>query len=220
MDILITGAAGMIGRKLISRLAADATLGGRPIDRLTLVDIAAPAPPESFPGAVLPLAADLAAPGVAEVATAGKPDIIFHLAAVVSGEAEADFEKGYRVNLDGTHALFEAIWRHGPPYRPRVVFTSSIAAYGAPFPDTIAGRFPHRAADQLRDAEGDCRTAAGRLHAARHAGWDRRPAAQYLRPPWEAEQGCVGVLLEHSSRAACRPGSGAAGRRACAHVAC
>jgi nucleoside-diphosphate-sugar epimerase len=67
---------------------------------------------------------------------AKRPDVIFHLAAVVSGEAEADFEKGYRVNFDGTRNLLEAI-RAQPDYCPRLVFASSIAVYGAPFPTSI-----------------------------------------------------------------------------------
>src|SRR5918996_1334306 len=70
---------------------------------------------------------------------ARRPDLIFHLAAVVSGEAEADFEKGYRVNLDGTRRLFEAIRKEN--YKPRVVFTSSIAVFGAPFPEAIGDEF-------------------------------------------------------------------------------
>jgi nucleoside-diphosphate-sugar epimerase len=67
----------------------------------------------------------------------------FHLAAIVSGEAEADFDKGYRINLDGTRALFEAIRQEGlgEPYKPRVVFASSIAVFGAPFPDKIGDEF-------------------------------------------------------------------------------
>jgi nucleoside-diphosphate-sugar epimerase len=65
--------------------------------------------------------------------------VIFHLAGVVSGEAETDFEKGYRVNLDGTRALFEAI--RATAYTPKVVFTSSIAVYGAPFPNSIPDEF-------------------------------------------------------------------------------
>ena len=88
-------------------------------------------------------AADLSTPGVAERLVAGRPDVIFHLAAIVSGEAEADFEKGYRVNLDGTRYLFEAIRKVGDGYRPRVVFTSSIAVFGAPFPEAIPDEFHH-----------------------------------------------------------------------------
>ena len=67
--------------------------------------------------------------------------MIFHLAAIVSGEAEIDFEKGTRVNLDGSRALLEAIREAGDGYRPRLVFTSSIAVFGAPFPQTIADDF-------------------------------------------------------------------------------
>ena len=72
---------------------------------------------------------------------AGRPDVIFHLAGVVSGEAETDFEKGYRVNLDGTRALLEAIRAVGDGYKPKLVFTSSIAVFGAPFPEAIADDF-------------------------------------------------------------------------------
>jgi nucleoside-diphosphate-sugar epimerase len=84
---------------------------------------------------------DLSAPGAAEALIAGRPELIFHLAAVVSGEAEADFDKGYRVNLDGTRHLFEAIRRAGGGYRPRLVFASSIAVFGAPFPEAIGDEF-------------------------------------------------------------------------------
>jgi nucleoside-diphosphate-sugar epimerase len=141
MHILITGAAGMIGRKLIDRLAAEGVLGGHKISALSLVDIVAPSPPTDFAGSVASIAADLTAPDAASGLVAARPDVIFHLAAVVSGEAEENFEKGYSVNLDGTRALFEAIRRHGSPYRPRVVFASSIAAYGGQFPDLIDDDF-------------------------------------------------------------------------------
>jgi nucleoside-diphosphate-sugar epimerase len=67
--------------------------------------------------------------------------VIFHLAAVVSAEAELDFEKGARINLDGSRVLLEAIRTAGNGYRPRLVFTSSIAVFGAPFPDAIADDF-------------------------------------------------------------------------------
>ena len=119
---LIIGAAGMLGRKLAAAL---------PRDGLILHDVV------PFEGASV--VSDLSAPGEAEKLIARRPEVIFHLAAIVSGEAEADFEKGYRVNLDGTRALFEAIRKEG--YKPRVVFTSSIAVFGAPFPEAIGDEF-------------------------------------------------------------------------------
>ena len=141
MHILITGAAGMIGRKLTERLVIDRALGGRGIEKLTLIDIVAPARPAGYSDHVKTRAADLAVPGVAEKAVAERPEVIFHLAGVVSGEAETDFEKGYRVNLDGTRALLEAIRAVGGGYRPKLVFTSSIAVFGAPFPEAIPDDF-------------------------------------------------------------------------------
>jgi D-erythronate 2-dehydrogenase len=141
MHILITGAAGMIGRKLTERLVKETRLNGEPIDRLTLIDVVAPQAPQSFSGKVDAAIGDLAAPGVAAKAVAGRPDAIFHLAGVVSGEAETDFDKGYRVNLDGTRALLEAVRLTGGGYKPKVVFTSSIAVYGAPFPYAIPDDF-------------------------------------------------------------------------------
>jgi len=137
MHVLIVGAAGMIGRKLTDRLVADGNVGGREIERLTLVDVVAPA---SRDGRAEVVSADLAAPGEAERLIENRPDLIVHLAAVVSGEAESDFEKGYRVNLDGTRALLEAV-RAVDGYRPRLVFTSSIAVYGPPLPDPIPEDF-------------------------------------------------------------------------------
>jgi nucleoside-diphosphate-sugar epimerase len=141
MHILITGAAGMIGRKLTERLVTDRALGGRPIDKLTLIDIVAPARPVGFSDHVKTRAADLNEPGVAAKAVSERPDVIFHLAGVVSGEAELDFDKGYRVNLDGSRALLEAIRATGDGYKPRLVFTSSMAVFGAPFPNAIPDDF-------------------------------------------------------------------------------
>jgi len=143
MHVLIIGAAGMIGRKLAHRLAADGALGGREITAVSLVDVVAPEPPAGLRAKGTTEALDLSAPGAPERSIAGRPDVIFHLAAIVSGEAEADFEKGYRINLDGTRALFEAIRHEGKrqPYTPRVVFTSSIAVFGAPFPEAIGDEF-------------------------------------------------------------------------------
>ena len=141
MHILITGAAGMIGRKLVARLVAVGALNGKSIDKLTLIDVSALQKPQGFNGSVESRAADIADAAAARAAVAGRPDVIFHLAAVVSGEAELDFEKGVHVNLDGSRALIEAIRAAGDGYCPRLVFTSSIAVFGAPFPETIADDF-------------------------------------------------------------------------------
>src|SRR5215510_14644014 len=139
MHILMTGAAGMIGRKLTATLVKDGKLNGKPIDRLTLIDVVPPQGPQGFSGAVEASTSDLSTPGAAAQAVAGKPEVIFHLAGVVSGEAETDFEKGYRVNLDGTRILFEAI--RTADFKPKVVFTSSIAVFGTPFPPSIPDDF-------------------------------------------------------------------------------
>jgi len=141
VHILVTGAAGMLGRKLTERLVRDGGLNGRQIDKLTLLDVMPPTNPTSFAGKTDMVAADLSMPGKAARAIEDRPNIIFHLAGVVSGEAELDFDKGYRVNLDGTRALLEAIRASGDGYRPRVVYTSSIAVFGAPFPESIPDDF-------------------------------------------------------------------------------
>jgi D-erythronate 2-dehydrogenase len=143
VHVLILGAAGMVGRKLTARLVADGNVGGLGVERLTLADVVPPPQPARRAGQVELVATDLAAPGEAERLVQARPDLIFHLAAVVSGEAEADFEKGYRVNLDGTRALLEAVGAAHTDngYHPRLVFTSSIAVYGAPFPIPIPEDF-------------------------------------------------------------------------------
>lgn len=127
MHILILGAAGMIGRKLTAALAAEG-------HRLTLADVVPP-PPQA--GATV-ITQDLTADPAPLIA--GRPEAILHLAAIVSGEAEADFDKGYAINLDATRALLDAI-RRVPDYHPKVIFASSIAVFGAPFPKQIPDDF-------------------------------------------------------------------------------
>jgi D-erythronate 2-dehydrogenase len=142
MHILIIGAAGMVGRKLTASLVKAGHVCGKEITKLTLADVIKPEPvPHN--GAVETIGTDLSAPGAAQALIASRPSLIFHLAAIVSGEAEADFEKGYRVNLDGTRSLLEAIRLEGinRPYFPKLVFTSSIAVFGAPFPEAIGDEF-------------------------------------------------------------------------------
>lgn len=142
MHILIIGAAGMVGRKLTAALVRAGQAGGKEIVKLTLADVIKPEP-VPHAGTVETVTADLSAPGTAQALIASRPDLIFHLAAIVSGEAEADFEKGYRINLDGARLLLEAIRLEGisRPYFPKLVFTSSIAVFGAPFPEAIGDEF-------------------------------------------------------------------------------
>ncbi|MCC5960478.1 MAG: SDR family oxidoreductase [Rhodobacteraceae bacterium] len=143
MHILITGAAGMVGRKLTERLVADGALGGQAVTQLTLADVMAPPEPAGFGGQVACIAADLEHPDTPAQLIAARPDVVFHLAAIVSGEAEQDFDKGYRINLDATRGLFDAIrLAHlADGYTPRVVFASSIAVVGAPMPHPIPDDF-------------------------------------------------------------------------------
>ncbi|PHR18099.1 MAG: NAD-dependent epimerase [Hoeflea sp.] len=143
MHVLISGAAGMIGRKFTAAIANTGKLGPHTVNRLTLADTVEPETPPGFAGAVTNLALDISDPQTAPQLLAGRPDVIIHLAAIVSGEAEQDFDKGYRINLDGTRYLFDAV-RHiskTETYCPRLIFASSIAVFGAPLPDEIDDTF-------------------------------------------------------------------------------
>lgn len=129
----------MIGQKLLKRLAADGNLGEQEISSVLGCDaIPTKAPDCQF--AFREIVGDLSDPATSAKLIDEKPDVIFHLAAVVSGEAEADLAKGYRINLDGSRFLFDAIVAE-PDYCPRVVFTSSIAVFGAPYPEAIGDEF-------------------------------------------------------------------------------
>ncbi|MCC7322056.1 MAG: SDR family oxidoreductase [Rubellimicrobium sp.] len=143
MRILVTGAAGMVGRRLVARLLADGHLGGRAITAMVLHDVAPPPVPMPAPAgagiAVDAVTGDLSAPGAARALIAPGPDVVFHIAGVVSGSAESDFDLGYRVNLDGTRALWDAVRLSGTA--PRVVFTSTTAVYGGPLPETVPDDF-------------------------------------------------------------------------------
>lgn len=142
MKVLVIGAAGMIGRKLCERLLKDGRIGSAAITELVMADAVA-SDLGAGSGFARSITADLALPDAPAMLLASKPELIFHLAAVVSGEAEQNFDKGYAVNLDGTRNLFEAIRTMGDGYHPRIVYTSSIATFGAPYNGPIADEFFH-----------------------------------------------------------------------------
>jgi nucleoside-diphosphate-sugar epimerase len=143
MKILVTGSGGMIGRKLVERLVADKSLGGKTIDSLTLVDVVESPIPDGAPKDTKAIVTDFSEKGVATTLISERPDVIFLLAAIVSGDAEANFEKGYKINFNGSWALFEAIRLESEksPYKPRFVFASTLAVFGPPFPDPIPDSF-------------------------------------------------------------------------------
>lgn len=126
MKISILGGGGFLGRKIAAKLAADGTLGGQPVTGLTLFDLAAPPKPKaSFP--ITALGGDIV--DLPEAAIPEGTDVVFHLAAVVSAAAEADYDLGRRVNLRGTDAVIDRSRKLSSP--PRVVFTSSVASFSA-----------------------------------------------------------------------------------------
>ena len=143
MKILIIGGAGMVGRKTAARLAAGG-LANAEIDELVLYDIVQP---ETVAAdfKVTCLRGNLADQGEAEKLAVMRADIVFHLAAIVSGEAESDFDRGWTVNGHGSWRLLEALRtehaRSGETYIPKLVFTSSIAVFGPPFPEKIGDEF-------------------------------------------------------------------------------
>jgi nucleoside-diphosphate-sugar epimerase len=145
MKIAIIGAAGMVGRKLTQRLVTEGTLRNQPVSSLLLADVFAAEVPPAFTGETVVQTGDLSDRAEIDRLVAARPDVIFHLAAIVSGEAEIDFDKGYRINMDGMRHLLESIRaaQSVDGYKPRLVFTSSIAVFGAPFPDTIPEEYFH-----------------------------------------------------------------------------
>src|SRR5437879_2070063 len=143
MRIVITGGAGFLGTRLARALLAcdnltDARGAARPVRDIVLLDVA-PAP-DFGDARVGSIAGDLADPAVVERAITPDTDTVFHLAAVVSGQAEAEFDIGMRVNLDATRALLERCRRLAAP--PKVVFTSSLAVFGGVLPDPVRDDSP------------------------------------------------------------------------------
>ena len=143
MRVLIMGAAGMVSQKLLSRLENLDTSSGK-ISRIYLHDMV-PANTAFWSGESEVLVGNIAEEAEMQKLADLKPDLIFHLASIVSGEAELEFVKGWQVNMAGSWAFLEALRQHhedsGGSYVPKMVFTSSIAVFGAPFPDKISDEF-------------------------------------------------------------------------------
>jgi D-erythronate 2-dehydrogenase len=160
MKVLITGADGYIGRALSQRLGlANASLQGRPVDKLILCDLGLPLAPRGEH--VQTVEGSVADPAVIKAITRHAPDVVFHLASVPSGQSESAYELGLGVNVHATLALVDALRREGPP--PTLVFTSSIAVFGAPLPSRIdddtplSPRMSYGAAKQMMEIHlSDC----------------------------------------------------------------
>ena len=139
MKIVITGGVGMIGMKLARALLARGTLANaqdekKTITELVLLDIMPPAKPIDD-ARVRHVTGDAGDADFLAGVIGHNTEAVFHLAAVVSGQAEADFDLGMRVNLDGTRTLLETVRKL--PHKVRVLFSSSIAVYGVPLPAVI-----------------------------------------------------------------------------------
>ncbi|MCI4663844.1 MAG: SDR family oxidoreductase [Neomegalonema sp.] len=134
MKVLIIGGGGFVGSKLARVLAGRGELRGAPIARLTLADLQAPAAIDA-PFKVDCVAVDITDAAATRALIGAGYDVIYHLAAIVSGQAEAEFDLGMQVNLFGSLNVFEAARALGTA--PVVVYTSSIAVYGGETPDPI-----------------------------------------------------------------------------------
>jgi len=143
MNVVITGGAGFLGTRLARRLLERGTLSDangrvREIASITLLDVAPAAPFDDK--RVRSIVGDLADASLVEQALPRDTDTVFHLAAVVSGQAEAEFDVGMRVNLDATRALLERCRKLASS--PKLVFTSSLAVFGGPVPDPVPDDAP------------------------------------------------------------------------------
>lgn len=134
MKILITGGGGFLGFRLAKTLLARGKLGGKPVTAITLLDGAFP-PAAAQEPRVTSVTGDVSDPKVLASVCPPDTDAVFHLAAVVSGAAEVDFDLGMRVNLKGMELLLEQLRKCAKP--PRVVYTSSVAAFGGDLPEVL-----------------------------------------------------------------------------------
>ncbi|KAA5605471.1 SDR family oxidoreductase [Roseospira marina] len=145
MRIIVTGANGFIGRKLVAALLQAGSLPGPdgtpvPLSDVRLFDVVAPEVPAALANGTVPvrsIAGDLSDPAALDRLMTGGADVVFHLAAVVSAQAEEDFGLGMRVNFDATRALLDATRTAAPDGAARLVFTSSVAVFGGDLPHVV-----------------------------------------------------------------------------------
>src|SRR5882672_2249163 len=129
MRVVVTGAAGFIGRRVVSELLARATLDGKAIDELVLVDRVAPKIGVTSKVPARAIVGNLRDTAIREEIFRERVDGIFHLAATMTADAERDFDAGIAFNMYGFHEFLEACRAHGGV---RLVFSSSNAAFGGP----------------------------------------------------------------------------------------
>ena len=137
MKVLIIGSAGMLGQKLLSKLIDLGKLKGEEIKEIELFDVNKTQIQKAENIKITAKKGNLLNNRLIKALIISKPDVIFHLAAIVSGQAEAEFDLGWDIKTKATWDLFENIRSIGNGYRPKLVFTSSIAVFGAPFPNKI-----------------------------------------------------------------------------------
>jgi len=135
------GGAGMIGQKLLNLILKKEEINNEKISEITLFDIIDAPYPQDTNILINSTSGDISDEKVSKNLVSSRPDIIFHLAAIVSGQAEQEFDLGWNINAKGSWGLFEAIRQQGENYCPRLIFTSSIAVFGAPFPEKIPDDF-------------------------------------------------------------------------------
>jgi len=138
MKVLITGGAGFLGQKLAKQLLARGSLKDsdgvdQKIDQLLLIDVVEAN--DFGDQRVKVIAGDISNPELMQQLITTEIQSIFHLAAIVSGQAEADFDLGMRINLDAARLLLEACRSAG--HKPKIVFTSSVAVYGGTLPEMV-----------------------------------------------------------------------------------
>ena len=134
MKVLITGGGGFIGSRLAKTLLARGELGGEALSKLTLLDAFFPSPLRGD-ARLEAVKGDIADKDLLTRTVTRDTSAVFHLAAVVSGAAEADFDLGMKANLEGTRLLLERL--RGCARPPRLVFASSVAAFGGELPPVL-----------------------------------------------------------------------------------